>query len=191
MNDDDNTSWDYKPDGKQASHQAELPGSGPNGRTKQKPVSSPSVSWTASEYIDHTRGASWYLLLIIVTAAIAAVVYLFTKDIFATVLIAIVGIVVWVFSLKKPSQMTYELSDSGLKAGDKFYPYHHFKSFAVIREGSLNSVYLIPLKRLMPPLSVYFESADEKSILETIGGHLPYEQRGLDGIERLTRRLRF
>jgi hypothetical protein len=125
------------------------------------------------------------------TVAIAVVVYLVTKDYFATGVIATLGIIVSVFSMHKPQQITYELSNSGLKAGEKAYPLRLFKSFAIIREAELVSVNLIPTKRFMPPLSIYFDPADEQKIVNLLGSHMPLEPGGLDTIERLARRLRF
>ncbi|MEX2006687.1 MAG: hypothetical protein WD877_00710 [Candidatus Saccharimonadales bacterium] len=150
-----------------------------------------SIAWTASEYIDHTRGASWYSLLVLATVVLTAGVWLMTKDYFATAVVAIVGIIVGIFASKKPRQISYELTSSGLKAGEKFYAYNLFKSFAVIRDGALNSVNLFPAKRFMPPISAYYEPQDEEAIIDAIGQHLPYEERSLDGIDKLSRRLRF
>jgi hypothetical protein len=42
----------------------------------------------------------------------------------------------------------------------------------------------------MPPVAAYFDPADEKKIMETAGNFLPYEDRQLDAIERLARRVR-
>ncbi|MBI2589017.1 hypothetical protein HYW35_02330 [Candidatus Saccharibacteria bacterium] len=190
MNDDENGSWDYKPDGQNVSKQPELP-STKSGKTHRRQPELKPVSWTASEYIDHSRGPVWYILLSFITVLLAAAVYFLTKDRFATGLVAVVGIIVAVYSLKKPQQLTYELSESGLRAGEKVYTYRLFKSFAIIHEGALSSITFLPIKKFMPPLSIFFDAADEEKIVKILGQHLPYEQRGLDSMDRLTRRLRF
>ena len=187
MNDD--SPWQYKPDGKQAAQAPDLPNSGA-GRSAAPQTVGQSVSWTASEYIDHSRGSGWYLGLIAATAAVGALLYLFTKDYFATGVIVAAGIIVAVFSTHKPRQVEYELSATGLKAGAKSYPINIFRSFAINREGAVSSVTLIPTKRFMPPLSVYLEPADEPKIVAILGEHLPIQEGGLDTIERLSRRLR-
>lgn len=187
---DDNGSWEYKPDGKEAAAIPELPGAGAAQGAAPK-ATNDAVSWTASEYIDHARGAGWYLGLILGTIALAAGVYLVTKDYFAAGVIAAVGIIVGIFSTHKPKQVQYSLSSSGLTAGEKSYPLSLFKTFALIREGALSSVNLIPIKRFMPPLSIYFDPADEQKIVTILGEHLPLAEGGLDAVERLSRRLRF
>lgn len=190
MNNDDNP-WEYKPDGKEVSAAPDLSASGRKTTGPTRASKDASITWTASEYIDHSRGSGWYLALIAGTIALAALVYFITKDYFATGVIAVMGVIVGVFSRQKPKQVAYELSSSGLKAGEKTYPLSLFKSFALIREGALSSVNLIPIKRFMPPLSIYFAPGDEQKIVDLLGSHLPLEESGLDAIERLARRLRF
>jgi len=189
MNDDN--SWEYKPDGKEASAAPDLPTSGQKTTGSSRASKDATITWTASEYIDHSRGSGWYLVLIAGTITLAALVYFITKDYFATGVIAVMGVIVGVFSTQKPKQVAYELSSSGLKAGEKTYSLNLFKSFALIREGALSSVNLIPIKRFMPPLSIYFDPSDEQNIVSLLGSHLPLEEGGLDPIERLSRRLRF
>lgn len=188
MNDDN--PWEYKPDGKQASAMPGLPTTGAAPGAAPRTASGTSVSWTASEYIDHSRGADWYLGLVAGTVVLAAAVYFVTKDYFAGGVIAAVGIIVGVFSTHKPRQIQYELASTGLRVGDKSYPLSLFKSFALIREGALSSVNLVPIKRFMPPLSIYFDPSDEQKIVTILGEHLPLAEGGLDAVERLSRRLR-
>lgn len=188
---EDNSPWAYKPDGKTVSQQPPLPSPGQRAAAPARPAGDMVVTWSASEYIDHTRGGGWYSALIAGTAGLAALVYLITQDYFAVGVTIVLGIIVGFFSTQKPKQQTYELSLTGLKAGDKTYPYTSFKSFAIIHENALYSLNLIPVKRFMPPISVYFDPSQEKKIVEIIGTHLAYEEGSLDTIERLSRRLRF
>ena len=156
-----------------------------------KPPADTTFSWTASEYIDHNRGSSWYLLLAMATGALAAVIYLLTKEYFATGAIVAVGIIAGFYAHQKPKKITYELSETGLQIGEKSYDYSLFKSFALVKDGMLNSIQLLPLKKLMPPISAYYDAADEEKIADILGEHLPYEEAKLDRIERLSRRLKF
>ncbi len=171
---DEGSEFDYKPD-------------------KEKKISrtsGPTVTWTASEYIDHERGMGWYALLLLATLIIAALTYLITKDYFATGTIVALGIIVGLFVRRKPQEITYELSARGLKADAKEYEYSLFKSFSIVEDGAMTSLSLYPVKRFMPPISVYFAPEQEEKIVKVIGEHLPYEERKLDSIDRLSRRLR-
>ena len=175
----DDAKWDYK-----SEDGAEL--SDPD-----QPTSGQSVSWTASEYIDHQRGAQWYALLVILTAMTTVVVYFITKDYVATAVMVLAGLAVGIFSVRKPQQVTYELSSSGLKIGAKAYTYRQFRSYSIIQDGGLNSISFFPTKKFMTPLSAYFAPEDGDRILAAIGDHLPQEQKDLDAVEKISRRLRF
>ncbi len=155
-----------------------------------KPPKDNAFTWTASEYIDHNRGGGWYLLLVLGTAALAAGTYFLTKEYFAAGTIVAVGIIVAIYARQKPKQVTYELSSSGLRIGEKLYSYSLFKSFSLMNDGGLNSIQLTPLKKLMPPISAYYQAADEEKISDILGQHLPIEEAKPSGIDRLSRRLR-
>jgi hypothetical protein len=187
MDRDENTPWQYKPDAQSSKNG---PDDTQSPEIPSKSRVQESVSWEAAEFIDHPRGAGWYALLILSTLALAASIYLLVKDAIAAVMIVMVGIIVGIFATQKPRTVKYEISDAGLSIDGKSYNLANYKSFAVISEDDLISVNLFPLKRLMPPLSVYFDPKDEKKITAVLGEHLPYENRQLDGIERLARRLR-
>jgi hypothetical protein len=182
------TPWKYKPD---SANNGYTTASGDNNvSSPSKPSSSQSVSWEASEFIEHHHGMAWFLALFLCTVAMAALVFLIARDYIASGTIVIVGIIVGVFAAQKPGPAKYEITDAGLAINGKIYNYGNYKSFAVIKEGSLSSLNLFPLKRLMPPLSAYFNPADEPKIMNAVGRYLPYEDRQLDAVERLARRLR-
>jgi hypothetical protein len=186
MDQSENTPFQYNPNGS--------PGSAPDAESSAGPAasreSSKNVSWQAPEFIEHPHPGSWYAGLTVITAALAAVVYLTTKDIFATGTIMIMGIIVWVFAGHKPGLAQYELNNRGLSINGKLYPYSGYKSFTILREGDFSSVNLFPLKRFMPPISAYYGQADEQKITDALGDQLPYEERQMDGVDRLARRLR-
>ncbi|HET9721614.1 MAG TPA: hypothetical protein VFP32_01115 [Candidatus Saccharimonadales bacterium] len=189
MAQEDNSPWQYKSDSHSATGTADS--TKRSGGAKSNARSTESVKWQASEYIEHPHGAGWYALLGLVTIALTVVVFFVTgHDYVATAIMAIVGVIVGVFAGHKPRQVEYEISDTGLSVGDKRYPYSDFKSFAVMHDEGLVSVNLFPLKRLMPPVSAYFAPTDEEKIVRVIGDYLPYEERKMDTIDRLSRRLR-
>jgi hypothetical protein len=148
------------------------------------------VSWTAPEYIDHDRGISWYILLIGGTAVVALIIYMVTKDFFALGATVAAGILLAVFAGHKPRELTYIVARTGLKVGDKTYPYGTFKSFSVIREGEHGSINLNPIKKLSPPVTAYFSPQDETKVVQAIGEHLPIEEKKLDPVDKLLRRLK-
>lgn len=195
MNSDQEPAWQYKPSGGTATAEPPLQAAAPRPTSGPQPPPAPpaggSVSWTASEYIDHDRSASWYLILATGTVVLAGLVYLISSDFLGVAIILILGILVGVFAHRQPAQVTYELNENGLKIGQKLYTYGVFKSFAIVRDEALPSINLEPLKRFMPPITIYFAPQDEEQIISVLGARLPSHEQKADRIDRLSRRLKF
>ncbi|HSW78877.1 MAG TPA: hypothetical protein VLF88_02585 [Candidatus Babeliales bacterium] len=187
MEQNENSPWKYKADDGREPDESARPDSKDSSNDSHS--SHKSIAWEAPEFIDHPHGPGWYSALAASTAALAAIAYL-AKDIVAGVIIIAVGIIVGVFVRQKPTDAKYEINPSGLSINGKQYFFGNYKSFTIVSEGSLSSINLFPLKRFTPPLSAYFKSGEEKRIVDTIGNYLPYEDRKLDSVDRLTRRLR-
>lgn len=185
----DDAGWDYKPDGETKKDEPQLGNRG--SRPPAKKVTGPtSIEWQAHEYVDHSRGASWYMGLIVIAIILAAAIYFLTKDYIASVIVVVTAIVIAVFSMQKPREVTYNLGADGLRINEKLYLYGHFKSFAVVREEGSASINLIPTKRFLPAISLYFEPGLETRIVQILGRHLPYEEHDPDRLDRISRRLR-
>lgn len=189
MEDDDKASWNYRPGGGSAA--SDVPDSDEPSRSRSSQTDSEPISWTASEYIDHDNGLSWYGLLLLFTTVLAAGIYLLTHDYLAAGTIFVLGLIVGIAAARKPQQITYQLTSSGIKIGEKFYNFRSYRSFYIVKEGSLHSISLMPLKRFSPALSVYFDPADEQRIVDKLSHRLPFEEHQVDTIEKISRRLRF
>src|SRR5207253_2939514 len=102
--------------------------------------------------------------LIVLTIVISGGAYLITRDFFPPVIIVLLGIIVGAFARRTPRNLEYELSADGLKIAAKNYPLELFKSYSFIHDGGMLSLNLMPIKRLMPPVSAYFGGADQEKI---------------------------
>jgi hypothetical protein len=149
------------------------------------------VDWTASEFISHDKSAGWYLLLILGGLVGAAVVYLLTRDEVSTAVVVIVAILFGVSAARKPRELNYKIDSQGLHIDQKYYPLSDFRSFAIVREEAVESIWLMPLKRFRPPLSIYFDPNDGQKIVDVLAQTLPIENRELDPVDRLMHRIRF
>jgi hypothetical protein len=173
--------WQFKPEDT-APHDSGQP---------SQAVNVEAVSWTASEYIAHQKGAVWYGILAAGTLVGTVLVYLVTRDKISAGTIAVVAIILGVFAARKPRTLQYQVDSIGVHIATKTYPYELFKSFAVMDEGGVSSIALMPLKRLMPTITMYYEPADEDKIVNALGAFLPYEERKHDAVDQLMRKLRF
>lgn len=149
-----------------------------------------SVIWTASEYIHHAKSPTWYVvfgivMLIIIGIAIKVGAWTF-------VLLAVVmTIALAAVATRKPKEMHYELSDVGLRINQNFYPISDFRAFGVANDGALYYITLIPTKRFMPAVTIYFEEKDGEQIVDILGAFLPMQQIEPDLIDTFMRRIRF
>lgn len=122
---------------------------------------------------------------------IVAVIFLLTRDPISSLATFIIGLLLIVFASRKPRVLNYEISDQGIQIGQKLYPFATLKSFAVIDEGAIHSIDLLPLQRFMPAVSMYYEPADEATIVQTLGSFLPKEERSQPLIDQLMHKIRF
>ncbi len=173
------TSWQF-------SEESQAEGTLPEQNLELNPV-----TWTASEYIAHNKNLAWYGLLAIGSFALTGLIYLLTKDVISSVLVAIMGVAFGVFAARKPQVLSYVVDERGIQIDQKLYAYSELKSFAVLQEGPLPAFLILPLKRFLPPITVYYDSKEEDNILNTLGSYLPHEDKQPDAIERLMARIRF
>jgi hypothetical protein len=150
-----------------------------------------TVTWTASEFIAHTKSTGWYLMLALVAIAIAALVWLVTKDKISTTVILVAALALGGYGARKPRQLQYVLNDQGLEIGSKYYAYDEFGSFSIMQEGAFSSIVFVPLKRFAPLTTIYYAPEDEDKIVDILSERLPMEERHHDAVDRLMHRIRF
>lgn len=185
------TNWQFNPDSNAHSDQvAEATSSNSSNLPKQS-VGANSVNWTASEFISHDKSSTWYLLLALAAVAVAVLVYFITKDKVPTAVVIIVAITFGVMAARRPRELNYVIDQKGVLVGEKLYLYEEFRSFAIVEEEGVQSIWLMPLKRFHPPLTIYFDPNDGQKIVDVLGEYLPIEARQLDAVDRLMHRLRF
>ncbi len=181
--------WQYKADG-QKSSPASL-GLGSVQKTARVPSGEGVVNWSASEFVAHHKGVVWYLLLAVAAIVLAGLAYLLTRDYVSAGGILFFAVIFGIAASRKPRVLEYQLNNKGLVIGEKFYMYSDFKSFTVGDEHPFASITFLPLKRFMPPLSIYFPPEEEKQIFDVLSGHLPMEQHRPELVDRLMKQIRF
>lgn len=149
------------------------------------------VSWTASEFIDHQKSSGWFMALAGAGLLLAAAIYFLTKDMFAPVIIALLAIIFGVGAARKPRILNYSINGAGIAVGDRHTAFEEFRSFAVVSEGPIESIILLPTKRWAPPLSVYFAPADGEKIIDTLSAFVPFENHEPGLIDKFLHRIHF
>jgi hypothetical protein len=151
----------------------------------------PQVAWTASEFLAHQKNGGWYMILTGGAVVTSVLIYFLTRDMISSAVILMVAALLGAAAARKPRTLSYQLTNQGLHIGPKLYPYNDFKAFSVINEGAINSILLLPMKRFLPAVTVYYAPEDEQKILDVLSQALPYEQRDQDPIDRFMQRIRF
>jgi len=149
------------------------------------------VQWSASEYISHEKSTMWYFSLFSFGLVTTVIVYLLTKDILASVAILVGCVSMGIYAGRKPSVKNYTINEKGIQVDDMFHPYDKFRSFSVVEEGAIDSIWLKPFKRTSPTVVMYFAPAEEQKIVDVIANFLPHEQRELDAVDRFSKKIRF
>lgn len=175
------SSWQFKADDQPAAQAG----------AKPKQSSLKPVSWTASEFIAHTKNTGWYIMLVIGTVILAAIIFLLTKDKITTVIIGIVGGIFGFMGSRQPRELSYTVSDQGVQIGSKQFQYGTFRSFSVVQEVGIESIWFMPMKRFMPIITIYFEPNDQQKIIDVLSNYLPMENRQMDTFDKLMHQLRF
>jgi hypothetical protein len=150
----------------------------------------PAVTWVAHEYIHQEKGTTWFMLFAVVVVVLMAISIFVMGSWSFAVLLAVIAVVVVVYSRRPPRELTYSLSDDGLMVDDKLYSFSDFKSFGVIRDGEEFSVMLIPTQRFQPGITVYFPEDQGEAIVDVLGSRLPMKDLKLDAVDRIVRLLR-
>ena len=154
-------------------------------------ISEDSIRWTASEFVSHEKTSGWYVALAFVAVLASAIIFLLTKSVYSVVVVLVLALALAVFGALKPRTLDYALDADGVTVGDKHFLYESFRSFTVIDEGPVPSIQLLPLKRFMVPITIYFAPEDADIIIDTLGQFLPFDHKKRDFIDKLSSRIRF
>jgi hypothetical protein len=153
-------------------------------------VSKP-VTWKEAEFVAHKKSFGWYALLGLAAIIVAAGVYFYDHDLISVIVIIVATIFLASIANRQPRTLEYQVDDSGLRIGEKFYGYDNFRSFSIVDEGSVSGLVFQPLKRFMPMVTVYYPPKNEKAIMEVLGKHLPVDNHRPDSVDSLIRRIHY
>ena len=151
----------------------------------------PVFTWQASEYVHHSKGITWYIVLVIVSVILTVGLVYFTHQWLSIGVIGAATVAIIVFAMRPPRTLSYEISHAGIKIDTHLYPFSHFRTFAVIPDIAWHTIDLEPTQRFMPRLNILFEDANFDTIIDHLSEYLPRADRKPDFVERATRYLRF
>ena len=149
-----------------------------------------TISWEASEFVHREKDMIWFVGVAAVGVVLLGLSVWLQAWTF-TVLIIVMVAAIFFMAVRPPRVVHYQLSGSGLQIGEQHYQYHDFRAFGVVQDEAMYYITLLPIKRFMPAIDVYFPEEHGEQIVDVLGAHVPMQTIKLDSIDNLMKRLRF
>lgn len=157
----------------------------------QQPPSNEAVTWQASEYIQHDKSGLWFLGVAGIALALLLIDFFLIKSWTFGALIVVMAVVTIIFARRPPRIVSYVLTPQSLQVDEKTFHIQDFRAFGVMQEDAVQYIHLLPVKRFMPAVNVYFPPEYGEQIVDILGSLLPMETIEPDFIDRLTQKIRF
>jgi hypothetical protein len=150
-----------------------------------------SISWKAHEFVAIQKTDNWFIVLGAVSAILLVFVFVVTKSIMSTVVIAAACGAIAYYARKPPELRTYSLDSTTLEVDTRQFELARFRSFSYKNEGDLIRYSFFQLQKLVPPISIYSTQKEFGSIVNILSEVLPVVEPGKDPIENLAQKFRF
>lgn len=149
------------------------------------------LQWSSYETIYREKNGLWFIAFISVAIILIFLDLFLLKSYTFSILVVVMSLAIVVLSIRPPRLINYVLSsNNGLYIGEKLYHFNEFKAFGVLRDEGYNSIVLIPIKRFLPSVSVYFPQELGEEIVDVFGARLPMETAKLDFLDIVVKKLR-
>ena len=150
-----------------------------------------AISWEASESVHHEKDALWFVGVLVVTAVFAIISIFLIKSWSFSILIIVMAIAVLVFAKRPPRIMQYVLTGNGIDVNGHHHSFTEFRAFGVVQDGPFHYITLLPTKRFMPAMDVYFPDENAEGIVDILGSKIPMQTIKPDLLDVFTKTLRF
>lgn len=166
------------------------PSTNPNNDQSNQPTSE-TVSWQASEFIEHSKSAAWFLALAGGAIVLGIVMYMVTKSYLVIGVILLSALAVGQMAKLKPRTNDYSLSVHGLTINGNFQPISNFRSYSIFLDGAIPALHFESAKRFATPVTIYFSPEEEASIINILSQALSQDKQKYSTIDRVVRKTRF
>lgn len=150
-----------------------------------------AISWEASESVHHEKDTVWFIGVLVVAALLSMLSIFFIKSWTFTLLIVVMVIALVVFAKRPPRLMQYQMTEHGIDVNGIHHSFREFRAFGVVQDGPFYYVSLLPIKRFMPAMDVYFPEEHGEDIVDLLGSKIPIQTIKPDMLDMVTKRIRF
>jgi hypothetical protein len=147
------------------------------------------IQWQAPEYVQERRSPWWFIGFWVVTLVLMLVAVLVIRSWSFAILVPAMAAALMIYSHRPPRMLNYVLSAKGLYINEKLHPLGEFRSFGILKEESIPSLMLIPVKRFRPALTVHFPLETGEAIVDLLGSRIPMQELRLDVFDKVIRKL--
>lgn len=129
------------------------------------------AEWTVGEYERHARGTLWHILMI--SFGIIFVIYALATDNFLFAIIIILSaIIIFLQSAVEPHQVPFAITDLGIILGNRFYEFKEFRSFYIIYDQEVRTIFFDTASALRPDLRIPLGDQDPLEVRQLLQGML-------------------
>lgn len=147
--------------------------------------------WEAPEFTKYEKDVYWTAILVIGSAAIM-IFFLLTKNYIGALVIAMLAILVYVYSKKEPRLIRFAITPMGIKIENKLHKFEELKSFWIFYEpGEIKELSVRTKQLINPYLGLPLGNAKPVTIRQIMLKFLPEKKQEEPVANILARRLGF
>lgn len=148
-----------------------------NNKTNQGPPAGDKeiIRWQANEYEPKKHGQYWFLSVGVATTLLA-IFGILIRSYFFVSFIALAFMVTVMYAQRKPSRVSFAISEEGIKVGRRFYGFSELKSFWVFEEKDGKDLSLETNKTLFPFVRFPLGGVETEKVRRTIGKFIPEKE---------------
>lgn len=149
------------------------------------------IEWEAPEFREYDKTFSWYIVLCIIVFLLAAYQAI-TADYFGAICMIILGVLIVLFSRRKPQIVTVRLDDEGVSLGSLRVPYKHFQHFWIVDTQDHRTLNLEASTYLKQTIIIELMDQEPNKVRKHMLRHLPEAETGMPSFsQRIAHKLRF
>ncbi|MFC1721480.1 hypothetical protein ACFL0Z_01045 [Patescibacteria group bacterium] len=150
------------------------------------------MKWKAPEFIFYEKSRRWYIIAVLVFAALIAFA-VYSRSFLMAVTFVVAGAIFYLYAQKKPAQLNIEITGEGILYHDRFFPFEDLDGFWITYEPPDLKILSVSTRSLMiPKLSLFLTDQDPVELRRILIEELPEDKKLRDGaVEAFSRRIRF
>jgi hypothetical protein len=130
------------------------------------------IEWEFPEYIKYQRSRKWFIGLGLIE--FLAIIYaILTQNFLFGILMILIGFILILHSKREPLKITFQIFETGIKVGSKFYKWDQLNNFRIVYEPSGPKLLYFDVKgTLIPDFSIPLENQNPLEVRQILKKYL-------------------